>query len=65
MIDDLMPVKYGLGAKGIARLFPFHVAFDKECNIVQAGAVRHCLLCLLTCLTPLTHSLTLACVRVR
>jgi hypothetical protein len=35
-----MPVKYGLSAKGVSRLFPFHVAFDKECNIVQAGAVR-------------------------
>lgn len=40
LIDDLMPVKYGLSAKGVSRLFPFHVAFDKECNIVQAGAVR-------------------------
>lgn len=38
LIDDLMPVKYGLSAKGVSRLFPFHVAFDKECNIVQAGA---------------------------
>ncbi|ELR15845.1 heme NO binding domain containing protein [Acanthamoeba castellanii str. Neff] len=31
------PLKHGLNAKSLGRLFPFHIMFDKECNIVQAG----------------------------
>jgi hypothetical protein len=34
------PLKYGLNAKLLGRLFPFHVMFDKECNVVQAGLVH-------------------------
>ncbi len=34
------PLKHGLNAKSLGRLFPFHIMFDKECNIIQAGPVR-------------------------
>ncbi len=33
------PLKHGLNAKSLGRLFPFHIMFDKECNIIQAGPV--------------------------
>lgn len=37
--EDAMSLKYGINARGIAKLYPFHIMFDKECNIVQAGKV--------------------------
>jgi hypothetical protein len=34
-----MPLRHGINAKALSRLYPFHIMFDKECNIVQTGHV--------------------------
>jgi len=36
-INELMPMKHGLRARDVARLYPFHIMFDKQCDVVQAG----------------------------
>lgn len=34
-----IPLKHGLNGKSVGRLYPFHIIFDKDCNIMQAGPV--------------------------